>query len=297
MLSKCIWIVDTIKRRGRIQRRQLEAEWLRSNISEGVALNRRTLYNYRQRIQDLLNVNIAVDPHTFEYYIEGENVGQQTVADWLLNSQAVNEVLSSARDLSGRIQLENVPSARQNLSPILQAMRSNRCVRFDYHNYSRMRPTRGVVFQTFFLKIFKQRWYAVGRIAGERKIKTYALDRMTDLTETDQTFEIPGDFDADTYFEHAFGIVYSAERPRRIAIRMDHREAKYVRGLPLHHTQHEEIHDGFSVFYYNMAITNDLVSEILSQGPRWQVLEPADLRQTVAERLRAALDNYENNDK
>ena len=75
-------------------------------------------------------------------------------------------------------------------------------------------------------------------------------------------------------------------------MKTDPNQAKYFRALPLHKSQDEVIHDRYSIFYYNMRITPDLVSELLSYGPRIEVLEPLELRAMLRTDLEAALKYY-----
>lgn len=294
LLSRYIWIVDTIRRHGRISRSQLDELWCRSSMCDGgQPIPRRTFYNYRLAIEELFNINIECDPATYEYYIADADSHSESVSDWLLNSVAINDVLSSSRDMAGHIFLENVPSARNYLGLIIEAMRDKRRVRFTYNSYTRSRPTPGVVIEPYFLKIFKQRWYLTGRVAADNKVKTYALDRMTECVALPDTFEPDPAFDAETYFADSFGIVFSQGEPRRIALKADPLRAKYLRALPLHPSQTEVVHDTYSIFHYRMRVTPDLVEEILSHGPRLTVLEPPELRTMVASELRQALDAYQ----
>ncbi|MBJ2167151.1 MAG: WYL domain-containing protein [Muribaculaceae bacterium] len=294
LLARYIWIVDTIRRHGRISRAELDAKWRLSQFSDGGAgLPRRTFYSYRQAIQELFNIVIECDSSTFEYYIAENDSHSESVSDWLLNSVAISDMLSNSRDMAGHIFLENVPSARSYLGLIIEAIRDSHPVRFTYHSYTRSRPTPGVVLEPYFLKIFKQRWYATGRVPADGKIKTYALDRMSDCVALPATFAPDPAFDAETYFHDSFGIVFSHNEAKRIAIKADPHRAKYLRALPLHHSQSEIVHDEYSIFYYRMRITPDLVEEILSHGPRLTVLEPPELRAMVASELRGALAAYE----
>ena len=62
LLARYIWIVDTIRRHGRISRSELDAKWRRSQFSDnGEGLPRRTFYNYRQAIEELFNVSLTFD--------------------------------------------------------------------------------------------------------------------------------------------------------------------------------------------------------------------------------------------
>lgn len=292
LFSKYIWLIDTIKKHGKITRDEINRCWLNSPFSNGDPLPRRTFYNYRTAIEELFNINIDCDSSTYEYFIADEDEHKESVTNWLLNSTATNDLITSARDIAHRVFLENVPSAREFLSVLIEAMRTSTAVKFDYHPYTRSVPTRDVWIEPYFTKIFKQRWYVVGRNVKEDKIKTYALDRMSDAVITDHHFVMPSNFEPAKYFTDAFGIVVDQTEPKIITIRTDSTQAKYFRALPLHHSQSEMVHDQYSVFEYKMRVTNDLVNELLSYGSRIEVLGPPELRTIIRTELKLALEKY-----
>lgn len=293
LIGRYIWLIDTLRQRGRVTRRELSELWKQSLHSRGgEPMCRRTLYNYKNAIAELFNVNIECDPATFEYYIADEGSGT-AFTDWLLNSSAVSDALSTSRDISDRILLEDVPSAREYLPLIFKTLKTHTRIKFDYHNYTRSRPTVGVVFEPYLARIFKQRWYVVGRNVKENKLKTYALDRMSKVTDTAVPFNLPEDFDPETYFKYSFGIVVNESEPRDIVIRTDHHNAKYLAALPLHPSQQQTVHDHYCLFRYRMQITDDLVQEILSQGSRLVVEEPRELRMRIQDELRKTVEAYE----
>jgi len=267
---------------------------MRSSFSDGDPLPRRTFYNYRNAIAELFRIDIECNPSTFEYYInDGEGTNMESVTDWLLNTASMSNVLTDARDISDRVFLEDVPSARQYLSPVISAMKECCAIRFGYSPFTRSGAPKPVVLEPYFLKIFKLRWYVTGRNVKEDTIKTYALDRVSDLTITADKFELPHDFDAETYFRDAFGIVFSQGETKKVTIRTDPRQAKYFRALPLHHSQSEMIHDRYSIFNYTLRLTPDFVQELLGYGPRITVLSPPELRAMMISNLKEALENYQ----
>lgn len=293
LLARYTWVVDTIRRAGRITRKELCRRWEQSAVSGGAELPRRTFFNYREAILDLFGVNIQIDRSTREYYIENDHSESgRSLADLLLDSAAISGILADARSISSRVFLENVPSARTNLAPIIAAIKENRAISFSYHPYTRTCPTRGIVLEPYLIKLFKQRWYVAGRNVAENRLKTYALDRMISVEPTGKTFELPDDFDPQEYFRYSFGIVVDASEPREVAIRAGERQAKYMRALPLHPSQQEMVNDGFSIFYYKLLLTPDFVSELMSVGPDIEVLAPAELRALMANRLSATLALY-----
>lgn len=294
ILARYIWIVDTLRRIGRMTRHELCRRWENSLVSGGAPLPRRTFYNYRAAIAELFGIEIICDPSTNEYYIDSsdESPGSASLTDLLLDSAAMSGILADARSVSSRIFLENVPSARTNLSPIIAAMKGNNAITFSYHPYTRALPTRGIAFEPYLLKLFKQRWYVAGRNVEEDRIKTYALDRMSAVEITSRDFKLPSGFNPQEYFRYSFGIVVDASEPRRVAIRAGSRQAKYLRALPLHPSQQEMVHEGYSVFHYNLLLTPDLVSELMSIGPDIEVLAPEELRVLLASRLADTLSQY-----
>lgn len=292
LLSRYIWLVDTIRRRGSITRRQLDEAWIRSPFSDGDPLPRRTFYNYRAAIEELFNINIVVNRRDNSYSIGDDSPSAEGVTDWLLNSVAMTNMLSDSRDVADRILLEEVPSAREYLPPMVNALKERRAVEMDYQPYTRSTPHRGILLHPYLLKIFRQRWYVTGLNVAEGKVKTYALDRITALRLRDDIYEVPEWFDAATYFHDSFGIVVNHGEVKDVILRVDARQAKYLRALPLHHSQRETVSDGYSLFSYRLKISDDFVQEILSHGPAVTVVRPPELRAMVVASLRATLDRY-----
>ena len=294
LINRYVWLVDTISRYGRITLKDLNDAWLRSEISEGKPLARRTFFHYRDGVEEMFDINIQCDKSTFEYYIDdsgGENNAR--LLSWLVDSVSMSGTLSSARDISSRIMLENVPSAREYLPMVIDAMKQNRCIRFSYKSYTRSRPTDGIVLEPFFVKIFKQLWYVIGLNVKDGQIKTYSLDRISQLNLLQDTFTMPDNVKPSEFFKDCFGIITNRNSAKRIVLRVEPTQAKYFRALPLHSSQQEEVHDNYSVFTYNMRITYDLKEEIMSHGASIEVLEPKELKTLIRTELEQALNNYQ----
>lgn len=294
IINRYVWLVDTISRYGRITLKELGKAWLRSDISEGKPLARRTFFHYRDGIEEMFDINIQCDKSTFEYYIEdadGENNAR--LRSWLVDSVSMSGMLSNAHDISNRIILENVPSARGHLPIIIDALKQNRRISFSYKSYMRSQPTKGIVLEPYFVKIFRQLWYVIGLNVKEGVIKTYSLDRMSHLNLLTDTFEMPPTVNPSDFFKDCFGIITNRNSPKRIVLRVEPTQAKYFRALPLHSSQQEEVHDGYSIFSYKMRITYDLKEELMSHGASIEVLEPAELKTLIRTELEQALKNYQ----
>ena len=294
LINRYVWLVDTISRYGRITLKDLNAAWLRSEISEGKPLARRTFFHYRDGVEEMFDINIQCDKSTFEYYIDdsgGENNAR--LRSWVVDSVSMSGTLSNARDVSGRIMLENVPSAREHLPVVIDAMKQNRRIRFSYKSYTRSLPTEGIVLEPYFVKIFKQLWYVIGFNVNDKQIKTYALDRISSLNILQDTFVMPEEVNPSEFFKDCFGIITNRNSAKRIVLRVEPTQAKYFRALPLHSSQQEVVHDDYSIFTYKMRITYDLKEEIMSHGAPIEVLEPKELKTLIRTELEQALKNYQ----
>ena len=116
---------------------------------------------------------------------------------------------------------------------------------------------------------------------------------MEDVKIEDDTFVVDKSFDLESYVRDTFGIVFSQGEPKEVVLRADTRQSKYLRALPLHHSQREVMHDEYSLFYYKLRLTPDFVQELLSYGPNIQVVSPPELKAMVVTQLRDALAKYE----
>lgn len=296
LLAKYTWVVDTLRRSGRMTREELNRRWVSSDLSNGLEMTRRTFYNYRQAILDVFGIEVMYDTATKEYYLSETNDpaprGSGSVTDYLLNTAALSGMLGDARSISDRVFLEQVPSARHNLAPLISAIKTLRQVGFSYHPFTRSRASK-VVLEPYLLKLFRQRWYVAGRNVGEDRLKTYALDRMSDTEVRTETFVMATDFDPKEYFRYSFGIVVDSSTPRVVTLRANKQQAQYLRALPLHPSQEEMINDEYSIFTYTLLLTPDFLRELMSLGPEVTVLGPPELRVMLASRLRETLNLYD----
>lgn len=293
LLNKYIWIVDTLQRYGRLTLAQLNDKWKASEVSGGDPLPRRTFMTYRNSIEEMFNINIYCDKSSYEYYI-ADDEDHNARLDWMLDAMSISGTLQNSQNVAGRIILEDVPSARHHLPIVIDALKQNLAIKFSYMSYTRANRNEGTVIRPYFVKIFKQLWYVIGYNIKDMKIKTYALDRMSDLTIlADKPFTMPEGFSPQEFFKDCFGITTNNNATKEIRLRVDKVQAKYLRALPLHPSQHETASAGEGViFTYKMKITYDLREKILSMGSNVEVLAPAELKMQVKEELRKALDQY-----
>lgn len=296
LIRRYIWIVDTINRYGSLSRDELDRLWMRSHISDGAPIPPRTFFHYRRAIEENFNIEIKCNRRG-EYYIDkGEDNRNEGIINWLLDSYAVNSAMRESKAPANKVLVEDVPSARDYLPTVLDAIGTSEKIRFTYASFSRSRPEENIIFSPYFVKRYKQRWYMIGQRdkKGDNResLRTYALDRIRELKPTGQTFTPPPDLDPAGLFESIIGVTLTVGEEKLVRIKANQQQAKYFRALPLHPSQQEELSDGFSIFSYKLKINYELVHELLSYGKEITVLAPQSLRIMMANELAASLSTY-----
>lgn len=291
IIGKYIWIVDTILKHGKISKSDLSDLWKNSRFSMGDPMADRTFYKYRRAIEDNFNISILCDPMGYYYIDSSESPYVKRYADWILDNNIATNAIKLIGSASGRIEMEDVPSAREFLPVVTDAMDKNRKIVFTYAGFSRVRPEIGILFAPYFLKLYKQRWYMFGEKDGGG-YRTYALDRVTEMEITENKFRMPKGKKISDFFGNIIGVTTTKGEVRDIMIQVNTTRAKYLRALPLHPSQKEEIHDFYSVFHYKVKFNYELVSELMAMGPDVTVIAPRELQMMLLDRLQQTIGNY-----
>jgi predicted DNA-binding transcriptional regulator YafY len=123
---------------------------------------------------------------------------------------------------------------------------------------------------------------------------TYALDRMTKVELTDETFEMPADFSPQAYFSEYFGVMTDDTPMAHVVIRAHNWTPNYLRTLPLHHSQREIAStEHYTDFSFDIRPTVDFLNELKKYGDGIEVLEPLELREKMHQMFLDALKRYE----
>jgi hypothetical protein len=111
LLSRYIWLIDTIYSAGSISREEIDRRWCRSLLSEGeMAIPERTFHRYRDAIAELFQIDIAFSKSR-GYYIENTTDFQRNdLRKWLISTFAVNNLINEGVHLRKHIGFEPMPS-------------------------------------------------------------------------------------------------------------------------------------------------------------------------------------------
>lgn len=293
LFSRYIWLADTIARAGGITFAEISRKWAESAMSDGKELPLKTFHNHRIAVQETFGINIECRRKDgYRYYIENVNdLRHNTTACWLLETFSINNLISESHKVKDRILLEEIPSGQKHLSAIIEAMKDSMTLSVTHASFWKD-TTATFEVEPYCVKVFRQRWYMLARSVKYGNIRVYCLDRISAVRNTGKSFIFPEDFDPAGYFQKSFGIIVDeAYPPEIIRIQAYGTKVKYLRSLPLHHSQKEVYTaEGYSDFQYYMSPTYDLKQELLSHGDEITVLAPEHLRDEImatAERIAA----------
>jgi predicted DNA-binding transcriptional regulator YafY len=130
--------------------------------------------------------------------------------------------------------------------------------------------------------------YLYARVHEYGQVRTFAVERIEQLTVLDSEFETPADFDASEYARGAFGITGGA--PELVEVAFDAEIAGYVRERIWHESQTlEERPDGSVLLKLRVAPNRELRGWLKGFVPHVAVLQPDSLRARLAEDLEQAL--------
>ena len=299
LISKYVWVIETIYRKQKISFKELNELWLRDDISRGVEIPKRTFDNWRYVIWDMFGIDIVNENRgQYRYYIDNvEDISKNGMRSWLYNTFCVSNALANSQSIKDRILLEEVPSGQQYLQPIIEAMKENRVIKITYHSYWKDEENTFDV-QPFCVKLFRQRWYLIARSTYpyyyEKGPLIYSLDRIRNLHSTDETFQLPEDWDAKEFFDDFFGIIANQRfKLETVKLKVSAGQANYIRDLKLHWSQDEtERNEEYSIFSYKLRPAFDFVQEILKNGEDMEVLEPEWLRKEIAGKIKRMWNKY-----
>ena len=288
LINKYVWLVETIYRSRRITFEEINLRWLDNEMSEGLDLPLRTFHKWRIAVEEMFGLVIECERKGgYHYYIaNAEELKEGNIRNWLLGTISVSNLLVDNQHLKDRILLEEIPSGQIYLAQIIEAMKNSNVINMTYHSYWRDKSNNFDV-EPYCVKLFRQRWYLLGRSPYKNKIMIYALDRIQELWVTDAKFELPASFNAIEFLSEYFGVNIGNDIDvEPVKLKVASYQANYIRAVPLHHSQKEvERNENYSIVELWLRPADELIREILWHGEAIEVLAPMEFREEIANKI------------
>jgi len=176
-----------------------------------------------------------------------------------------------------------------NLEKLRRAVRENRQVSMIYHSGTHPHGERREL-DPYALVHRWGWWYVVGWCHLREALRSFRVDRVSELALTSQGFSIPAEFDIQTYLAQEWKDSPKLQVRLRFAPQFAE-AARYSRG---YWETFEEQPDGAVLVTLVAPDPNWAVSSVLAYGPVVTVLDPPEIRQMVSDWAQATMKLYEN---
>lgn len=258
-----------------------------------LGFSKRTLQRDIREIRTLFGIDITYDTSRKGYYInstEYESSGFQR----MIEAFDIFNSLNMTRDLASIVSAEQRrPAGTENMYGLLNAIKNCLQIKFHYRKFWNDEVKSRVV-EPYLLKEFRNRWYVISIETKGNVIKTFALDRISELEITSVKFNRNDKIKIDDVFQHSFGIITGdGQPPENIILSFDPFQGKYIKSLPLHTSQKVLIDNEDELrISLELHLTHDFLMEIRSFGEDVEVIEPASLKKLIVDSLKRTSNQY-----
>lgn len=259
--------------------RKLENEDIDTNFEYAV----RTFERDKKDIQILFGISIEYNRKDKVYYIDEEEIEDQSVTR-MMDAFSIHHALQEGNKLSPSVFLEKRKSlGTEHIHGIIHAIQNGFILKFTHkkhwENFSTQREVKPIA-----IKESQQRWYLIAWDKKDEKIKTFGLDRISNLFITETKFK-PISYNVEKEYQHAFGVeTYSPVQ--RIVLEFSWQQGNYIKSFPLHESQQVLKENGKVVLIeIHIHTTNDIVMELLKYGSNVKVIAPVNLQNEIKTRI------------
>ena len=255
--------------------------------------SKRTLQRDIKEIKNLFGIDIKYSKEMMGYFIDN-NENQDKGFERMLNELEIYNSLNLASKASPFVFLEQrKQQGTEHIFGLLHAIKNKFQIKFDYKKFWE-KPVSQRTVKPHAIKEFKNRWYVLANDCKDGMVKSFALDRLTNLEITNKLFDFKNTASLANSYEFCFGIIGpNADEPSEIILSFNDFQGKYIKTLPLHHTQQilldtkNELQVKLKLF-----ITHDFVMELLSFGENVKVLQPKSLAREIKTAHQKAANHY-----
>ena len=243
----------------------------------------RTFERDKKDILTLFGISIEYNRKDKAYYIDEDEIEDQSVTR-MIDAFSIHHALQEGNKLSPSVFLEKRKSlGTENIHGIIHAIQNGVMLKFTHQKHWKDDITQREV-KPIAIKESQQRWYLIAWDKKDEKIKTFGLDRITDLIITDTKFK-PISYNVEKEFKHAFG-VETYEKEEKILLEFTRQQGNYIKSFPLHESQRilEEDEESIWVEIY-IHPTNDIKMELLKYGSNVKVVSPISLQNEMKKRI------------
>ena len=251
----------------------------------------RTFERDKKGIESLFGIVIQYNRKDKAYCIDEDEIEDQSV-NRMVDAFSIHHALQEGNKLSPSVFLEKRKSlGTEHIHGIIHAIQNSYILNFTHKkhwdDFSTQREVKPIA-----IKESQQRWYLVALDKKDDTVKTFGLDRISNLIITDTNFK-PITYNVEKEFKHAFG-VETYEPVQKIVLEFSWQQGNYIKSFPLHESQNIlEENEEQVLLEITIHPTNDIIMELLKYGSNVKVIEPIWLQKEIKNRISEMTKLYE----
>ncbi len=180
------------------------------------------------------------------------------------------------------------------LGLLTHSIARSQMVQLKYHPFTE-EEAYPVLSEPLFIREYNNRWFLIANNAQTKEVHNFALDRIQDAKALPDTFfRHPGIEYIKNFHNNVIGVTRQAgQDPQIIELFVSIESMHYLLTKPLHSSQSVINQNDAGMVISLMLVPNwELESAILALGEHVEVLSPASLRHTIAERAHKTWKQY-----
>ncbi len=181
----------------------------------------------------------------------------------------------------------------EHFTPLYNAILYKNAIQVHYHSFTHDAAAT-FLFHPWFLKQYNNRWFVFGQKDNTEYIANLAMDRIIEVSETDQAYVPNSKVDFEDYFEDIIGVTVMDGVPiETVELQVDNTLYKYIQTKPIHGSQRLLKRNETNTIIAIKIIPNyELESVLLSHGERIEVLRPEWLRNRIFKKIVEMYNKY-----
>lgn len=297
-------------------------------LAEKWEVHRRTVERDIEFMRDRLGAPIAYSRHKMGYYytekdfqLPAVNLTEGELVTLFLGQKLLNQCAGTALENDVRNAIEKIclflpqgfsvdfDTLEQAISFDVQPLRgqeqqvaqvyrqlaiaiqNKKVVQVTYHSMWR-NATETRYIDPYHLRYFQGAWYLIGYCHLRKDIRIFALDRIKDFNETDNTFTPIRDFSLRDYLQSSLGIEVGNSL-EEVVIKFDRHQARWIRERRWHPSQAlEPQQDGSLILRLTVSGLGEVKRWVMSFGSHAEILAPAGLREEIKQEIEAMQQIY-----
>ena len=265
-------------------------------IAQDIEVSTRTIQRDIENIRDEFKQEIEFDPKRKGYFLNKAtsiNTDQfLRLLEMFVTANTLIESLADRKNVLQHVFFDTPGNIKgvENLKPLLVAIKNRRKIFFRHENFETDAFTNYTI-NPYALKQFKHRWYIIGWVPILSEIRTFGIDRISDLEVRAANFR--SETNPIPRFENVIGLTNSHSNPEEVELLYTPLQGKYAKTLPIHSSQQilNEDENGVTVHLF-LCPNFEFKQEILMLGDAVKVIKPQCLVDEITECLKSALDQY-----